>query len=132
MTDDKPYPNAILGRSERKAAEINLDDRGQPFAGVATIRAALFDVMDRFNPLIMDRNLIPDKVKSEDRENFERSTFVDVVIARIAELQQAPHDGIKIENLCDKHKRAILPLPTASVCPECAIERRSTRRPKQS
>lgn len=102
---------------------LTLSDQGQMFAGVATIRAALFDVLDRFNPLIMDRDLIPANVKSEDRENFERSTFVDAVIKRIAELQAPPHDGIQLQNLCEKHKRAMLPVPTAAVCGMCQVER---------
>ena len=114
-----------------KVVEINLDDRRQPFAGVATIRAALFDALDantrELYAFDCEKHLVTDEGATD-----ARCAFVDAVIARIAELQQAPHDGVKLENLCDKHKREILPLPTASVCPECAAERRSTWRLKQS
>lgn len=91
------------------------------FADTATIRAALFDILDQFNPLIMDRNLIPGEVKSEDRENFERTAFVDAVITRVAQLQTPPHDGVKLENLCLTHVRETLHLPPTKIvfCVEC-------------
>lgn len=107
----------------KQTIELTLSDVGQRFAGVATIRQAIFDIIDggmngdatepwefHLDLLASDQDLI-------------RSSFVDAVIKRIAELQTAPHDGIRIENLCDKHKREVLPVPTKSTCGMCQSER---------
>lgn len=109
-----------------KALELNLSDQGQMFAGAATIRAAIFDVIDagcscesgEKHPWELDEN-INDPESTEDVVNQQRSRFVDAVIKEIANLQAPPHDGIQIQNLCDHHKREVLPVPTAAVCGMC-------------
>lgn len=102
-----------------KALQIQLEDAGQMFAGVATIRAAAFDVIDSEQ----GEWFFADPSLNEDEQNQERTMFVDRLIKRIAELQSPPHDGIKLENLCDLHKRRALPHPTTAVCVQCQKER---------
>lgn len=101
-------------------AELVLSDQGQMFAGVATIRAAIFDVIDGgFNrrPWTLD----PDD--ESDAQTAQRFAFADAVIAIIADLQSPPFNHIQLQNLCEKHKRAMLPVPTAAVCGMCQVER---------
>lgn len=103
------------------AAELVLSDQGQMFAGVATIRAAIFDVLD-------DDYAYYDLYQGEQNPDISlvdehRGEFVDAVIKRISELQCPPHDGIKLENLCPRHRREALPAPTAAVCGMCLTER---------
>lgn len=111
-----------------KALSLNLNDSGQNFAGVATIRQALFDVIDHGDqddqPWMFYENEDPRSYFDQDAANVDRSNFVDAVIARIAELQNPPHEGIKLENLCDKHKRQCLPAPTSKTCRMCDAERK--------
>jgi hypothetical protein len=98
------------------------------FAGVATIRAAVFDVLDSrgwaFGGIVREGGV----VLSEDGEDEQRALFTNAVIARIAELQAVPHDGVRLENLCDKHKRLALPVPTAMVCVQCEKERANVKK----
>lgn len=119
-------------KSDSPVLHLTMDDQGQMFAGVATIRAALFDILDRGDrddqPWAFyehDHGGVKGLAWTEDDANVERRVFVDNVLARIAELQAPPHDGIKLENLCDKHKREALPAPTAKVCGMCQVERGS-------
>lgn len=112
----------------KKALSLNIEDRGQMFAGVATIRAAILDVLDNGwtclstncgmkHPFHFDPN---DEGMEEESVRYN---FAGLVIARIAELQNPPHDGINLSNLCDKHKRLVLPRPTVNVCVACEAER---------
>lgn len=100
---------------DRKAQPLVLDDRKQNFAGVATIRAAIFDVLDA-EEFYFEWNVL-----SEDDQNQERERFAAKVIDRISDLQS--REGIKLENLCPRHKVEVLPKPTASVCAMCQAER---------
>ena len=94
------------------------------FADVLTIRAACFDVIDagctlrERSPWYFDYSGV-----SEDVNNETRSAFVDAVIERIAELQAPPHSGVKLENLCSRHIKQVLPKPTVGVCVMCEAER---------
>lgn len=105
------------------ALPINLSDSGQMFAGVATIRAAIFDVIDggmhgdATEPWEFHLDLL-----ASDQDAL-RAAFADDVLNRIGELQLPPHDGIKLENLCPRHRREVLPKPTAKVCGMCEVER---------
>lgn len=90
------------------------------FASVATIRAAIFDVIDAEK----GEWFFGDPSLNEDEQNQERTMFVDRVITRVAELQSPPHDGIKLENLCPRHRRDALPHPTTAVCGMCVAERK--------
>lgn len=84
------------------------------FAGVPTIRAAIFDVIDEGD----------DSDESEEQTE-KRMRFVDLVIARIEQLQNPPHDGVKLQNLCERHKRLALPQPEGiGLCPHCEKELR--------
>lgn len=108
-----------------KALSLNLDDSGQNFAGVATIRAAVFDVLDagrNGDAWLFFR--APMQTYSEDRIVEDRGEFADQVIARIAELQNPPHEGVKLENLCETHKRQVLPRPSKMVCRMCEAGRK--------
>lgn len=116
----------------RRALSLNLDDTGQNFAGIATIRAALFDVLDHgdqdgqrwaFYENPHEGFAAGTFAWTEDNANTERSNFVGAVIARIAELQNPPHSGVKLENLCPRHIKMTLPRPTAMVCRMCEAER---------
>lgn len=116
--------------TEPAALHLTLSDQGRMFVGVATIRAAIFDVLDRGDqdepPWAFyehDHGGVRGLAWTEDDANVERRVFVDNVIARIAELQSPPHDGIKLENLCPRHRREALPVPTAQVCGMCQAER---------
>jgi hypothetical protein len=109
-----------------KPIELVLDDVGQMFAGVATIRAALFDELDantrELYAFDCEKHLVTDEGATD-----ARCAFVDAVIARIAELQAAPHDGVKLENLCPKHIKLMLPCPTVGMCVQCEKERELAR-----
>lgn len=108
-------------------AELVLSDQGQMFAGVATIRAAIFDVIDGLRPAVSDAPypVFDSWVFSCDGSEGDteiRAHFVDLVVKRIAELQAAPHDGIKLENLCPRHVKRALPRPTVTCCVQCKKE----------
>lgn len=103
--------------------ECKAESKGQPFASIATIRAAIFDVIDAQEIFDLWEGDHGGNVVTEEDANVSRTAFVDRVIARLAELQSHPHDGIKLENLCDLHKQRILPIPTSSVCVMCQAER---------
>ena len=107
---------------KEKALSLNLDDSGQNFAGVATIRAAIFDLIDSGDhgvPWRFYEEQTESRNITEDAATTDRVLFVDAVITRIAELQNPPHSGVKLENLCDLHKRRTLPRPTSRVCMMC-------------
>lgn len=125
------YTDACIQSSLRqvrgKALSLNLNDEGQNFAGTATIRAAIFDLIDSGDhglPWRFYEEQTESRNITGDAATTDRVLFVDAVIARIAELQNPPHSGVKLENLCDKHKRECLPAPTARVCRMCEAERR--------
>lgn len=110
---------------ETKALELTLSDQGQMFAGVATIRAAIFDVLDAGDCGVSWRFYEEDSPSARITEAAaitDRVLFVNAVIARVAEIQTL-HDGIRLQDICDKHKRSVLPVPTAAVCGMCQVER---------
>ena len=116
--------------TEKKALSLNLDNRGQMFAGVATIRAAIADVLDAGEDATgctcsAQRHAWSFSFSEGERETENRSRFMDAVIKRIGELQTPPHEGIKLENLCPRHRREALPAPTARICSICEAERKS-------
>ena len=95
-----------------------------PFADTKTIRAALFDVIDlRDCPWWFHAN--SSTGWTEDDANRERMRFVEQVVARISDLQSAPFDGVKLENLCPRHRQEALPKPTVQVCVQCAAEQKA-------
>lgn len=103
-----------------------------PFADTKTIRAALFDVIDagctcdsgEKHPWELDDDL-NDPAQTEDVVNERRARFVDAVIDRIADLRSIPGETIKLQDLCERHKKAVLPKPTAQVCVECSAEQKA-------
>lgn len=104
-----------------------MSSQRQIFASIATIRAAIFDLLDQGRPLSGDAPIFETwrfHSDESDEETEKRGQFADLVIARIAELQFPPHSGVKLENLCDFHKRRALPAPTASACVVCEAERK--------
>ena len=83
---------------------------------ISVVRAAIFDVIDDSFYDIWEDN--------EIEANEARLAFADAVAKRIGELQRPPHElGIQMQNLCDRHKRSILPAPTVQVCRLCVKER---------
>jgi len=85
------------------------------FADIATIRAAIFDVLDEG-----DSDLGP-WVFSQDEsetESEERHRFANAVVSRIEDLESNLNFA-KLENLCPTHMREALPRPTSMVCAEC-------------
>ena len=85
---------------------------------ISVIRAAIFDVIDETERSGMWS-------ANEVIANVFRGDFADAVAKRIGELQRPPHElGIQMQNLCDRHKREMLPAPTAQVCRLCAKEAR--------
>ena len=119
---------------DRKALSLNLDDRKQTFASVTTIRAAISDLLDAgwqcgngcdlHHPWNFRTEMFPGDAEPTDLDIELRGKFIDAVIARISDLQSPPHEGIKLENLCPRHKVEVLPIPTANVCAVCQTERR--------
>ena len=95
-----------------KALSINLDQQGQNFASVATVRAALFDTVDETDGM-------------EGWTDEERCLLVDRTIARIAELQNPPHDGINLKRLCSRHAAIAIDPDTKLPCVQCEKERKS-------
>lgn len=89
------------------------------FVSVATIKAAIYDVIDQGRSQSSEYQDWRFNDSDSSYELLERSMFADAVIRRIAELQEPPHEGVKLENLCDFHKREVLPEPTAEFCAEC-------------
>lgn len=99
------------------------------YVSVLTLREALMDVIDegcrtgrpstkgnyRCVPWVLND-------QDEDYANVQRMKFVDAVCARIAELHLPPHNAVRLENLCPRHRLARLPKPTASVCADCKRE----------
>ena len=125
--EDRPFVHVTLDTAPPKALQINLDDTRQMFAGTATVRAAIFDVIDagcscfsEEHPWELYKNPNDDE-QDEDIGSAQRERFVDDVIARIAELQQPPHHGIKLQDLCPKHIKAALPESTAQWCSQCSV-----------
>lgn len=114
---------------ETKALELTLGDQGQMFAGVATVRQAIFDIIDRGDqdeqPWMFYENEDPRSYFNQEAADADRHNFVSHVITRIAELQAPPHGGVKLENLCPRHRREALPVATAKVCGMCQVERGS-------
>ena len=98
------------------------------FASETTIRAGIFDVIDSrgwiFGGIAREGGVY----LSEDADNEQRSVFVDAVLKRISELQSPPHDGVRLENLCDNHKRQVLPAPTAANCVICEAQWKDKRK----
>lgn len=96
-----------------------------PFADTKTIRAAIFDVIDsrEDNPWWFQGN--SETNWTEDDANRERMRFVEQVVARISDLQSSPFDGVKLENLCPRHRQEALPAPTVQVCIQCSAEQKA-------
>lgn len=105
---------------------LSLDDTGQMFAGMATIRAAILDVIDAREIMDLWEGDTNGYGVTEAQADVSRRRFVDAVIDRISDWQTTPGGGgVKLENLCDFHKREALPEPTAKVCAECQKKQRA-------
>lgn len=93
-----------------------------PFADIKTIRTAIFDAIDggfKRGPWHFD----PDDESDDQTE--QRHAFADAVVSMIEDLQTAPFNHVKLENLCERHKKAALPKPTAQVCVQCSAEQKA-------
>ena len=92
---------------------------------ISVVRTAIFDVVDvtTFHAMWDESpNCTPSQ--NEDIQNNARGCFADAVAKRIEALQRPPHElGIQMQNLCDRHKRSILPASTVQVCRLCVKER---------
>lgn len=96
----------------------------QSFAGIATIRAAIFDAIDvgfkrgawHFDP-----------DDESDTQTEHRHAFANAVVSFVEDLQTAPFNHVRLENLCDRHKREALPPPTSETCVVCNAERLSAK-----
>ena len=83
---------------------------------ISVVRAAILDVTDSYYYGMWSED--------EAVANEARLSFADAVAKRIEALQRPPHElGIQMQNLCDRHKREMLPAPTAQVCRLCVKER---------
>src|SRR5215217_3964293 len=111
-----------------KALSLILDDTGQVFAGLATVRAAILDVIDSRDIMDLWEGEMNGYGVTEDQANVSRRRFVDAVIARISDWQSTPGGGVKLENLCPRHIKAALPSPTVQVCVECENEQKAKGR----
>ena len=92
---------------------------------ISVVRAAILDVIDE-RPCGFGKWAFYEDGENwtEDYANTDRLDFADAVAKRIEALQRPPHElGIQMQNLCDRHKRSILPAPTAQVCRLCVKER---------
>lgn len=98
-------------------------------ADINVIRAAIFDVADAGHicsaacgikhPWYFDQN-------ESDEQTEHRAKFVDAVEARIRDLQGPMFNlGVKLQNLCERHKIARLPFPTVDACMDCEAEARA-------
>jgi hypothetical protein len=109
----------IAGLMQRKRREREM------FANVSTIRAAIFDVAD------IGWNGRPwhfDPADETDAQSEHRRAFAGAVIVRLTELQSPPHDGIRLQDLCHRHRSEALPELRAAVCVMCQAERRDLAR----
>lgn len=100
--------------------------RKQNFAAVSTIRAAIFDVIDGGDWPHAHWEFYEHDLLSEDGANQNRTKFVGMVLTRIQQLQNPPHDGIRLENFCPRHLKEMLPPPSVSVCAHCKAEERAS------
>jgi len=99
------------------------------FIDVATLRAALFDVLDSESPMwradIDSRSWRFNHKDESPQETRQRGLFVDAVVKRAQTLRSAPFNlGIKLENYCPRHIKLRLPDPTATYCTDCEKELR--------
>lgn len=113
-----------------KALSINLDQQGQNFASVATVRAAILDILDNGwtclstncglkHPFHFDPN---DEGMEEESVRYN---FASLIIARITELQNFPHDGVNLKRLCSRHAAIAIDPDTKLPCVQCEKERKS-------
>lgn len=102
------------------------DDRRLLWADAATIRAAVFDIVDSGDENGQRWALAEDGYWTEDDINRERVAFADALLRRIHELQQL-HSFPRLEVLCDTHKRRRLPTYSGE-CSDCKKERCSDSR----
>ena len=93
------------------------------FASKSTVRAAIFDVIDQGRNQSAEHQDWRFSDSDSDYELRERAVFADAVIRRISELQDLPHQGVKLENLCNRHIRESLPRHSSNVCSACEAER---------
>jgi hypothetical protein len=85
------------------------------FADPATIRAAIFDVIEAGDQDGTAWLLAQDE---SDEESERRCRFADQVVSMIEDLQ-SNFKFTKLENLCPTHIREAIPRPTSQVCVEC-------------
>lgn len=93
----------------------------------SVVRAALMDVIDTDDP---EGGVLTGWMglwhPFESVADETRGRFADAVIKRIKELQSPMFNlGVKLENLCERHKAARLPAPTADFCSDCENETRA-------
>lgn len=86
------------------------------FASDVIVRAAIFDVLDAGQWELNSSD-------ESDEETERRYLFASAVQKRICELQSPPHHGVRLENLCERHRRQALPKPTVLVCEICEKEK---------
>lgn len=110
-----------------KTLSLNMDDTRQIFAGAATIRAAILDVIDSRDIMDLWEGDMNGFGVTEDEANVSRRRFVDAVMARISDWQSTPNGGVRLENLCPRHRAAALPIPTEKICGECVNEQKAER-----
>lgn len=95
------------------------------FADTETIRDAIFDAIDggfKRGPWVFDPN------DESDDQSEQRHAFANAVISMIEDLQTAPFNHVKLQDLCDRHKRLALPSPThgtVQVCVQCSAEQQA-------
>ena len=97
---------------------------------ISVVRTAILDVIDECRggkwAFYEDEpnDDPPEFFWNEDAANNDRLSFADAVAKRIEALQRPPHElGLQMQNLCDRHKREMLPAPTVQVCRLCVKER---------
>jgi hypothetical protein len=92
----------------------------RPFADTATIRAAIFDVIDAGD----EGYAWEFPLNESDRQTERRTRFADAVVSMIEDLQ-SNFKFVRLENLCPRHRGEALPMPSVQVCAQCAAEQRA-------
>lgn len=114
-----------LQTTARDAKPIAPQPKPLLIADASVIRAAIADVIDAGDPdlKVTDWALWhPFETVATDA----RMRFIDAVERRIRELQSPMFNlGVKLQNLCNRHAKALLPEPTVSLCADCVAEFRA-------
>jgi hypothetical protein len=107
------------------SGQIETNSKGSLWADAATIRAAIFDIVDdaEFYQWMWDKN--------ETNANAVRGEFTDAVLRRLHELQSPPHNAPRLEALCPTHLRRKL-APYSGWCVECPRDGELTDSAKQT